>query len=243
MIGALRRLSFLLGIIAGSSLTGGTESARAHPPAELDRQLDARETYFQALDRPAPKFALLDAEGRPVSLDDLAGKVVVLNFIYTHCPDVCPLHAEKIAAVQGLVNRTAMRDHVRFVTITTDPARDTSDVLRAYGSQHALDPANWVFLTSGPGRPDATRRLAKAFGHRFVETSDGLQMHGVVTHVIDQSGRLSANFYGLDFDDANLVLFVNALANHEHPSAGSDPGSVPTTTSYWTRLRSVVLGW
>lgn len=77
-----------------------------------------------------------------MSLDGFAGKVVVVNFIYTHCPDVCPLRAEKIAEIQSLVNRTAMRNRVHFVTITTDPARDNPDVLRAYGPQHGLDPAN-----------------------------------------------------------------------------------------------------
>ena len=243
MLGARRRFSSLVALVAGLAVAGGVAPARAHPPAELDRQLDAREKYFQALDRPAPKFDLQDADGRAVSLDDLAGKVVVVNFIYTHCPDVCPVHAEKIAAVQSLVNRTAMRDRVRFVTITTDPVRDTPDVLRAYGPLRGLDPANWMFLTSGHGRPDATRRIAEAFGHHFVETSDGLQMHGVVTHVIDRSGRLSANFHGLDVDDANLVHFVTALAGHEHPSAGPDQGSVPVMASYWTRLRGAVLGW
>ncbi len=242
MTRALRRFSCLAALAAGLALTG-VGSARAHPPAELDRQLDAREQYFQALDRPAPNFDLQDAEGRPVSLDGSAGKVVVVKFIYTHCPDVCPLRAEKIAAIQSLVNRTAMRNRVHFVTITTDPARDSPDVLRAYGPQHGLDPANWVFLTSGQDRPDATRRLAEAFGHRFVATSDGLQMHGVVTHVIDRDCRLRANFHGLDFDDANLVLFVTTLAGHEHPSTASDQGSVPPTASCWTRPRGAVLGW
>jgi len=156
---------------------------------------------------------------------------------------VCPLHAEKIAAVQNLLNRTALRDRVRFVTITTDPARDSPDVLRTYGPQHGLGPANWVFLTSGQDRPNATGRIAEAFGHRFVVTSDGLQMHGMVTHVIDRYGRLRANCHGLGFDDANLVLFVIILAGHEHPAAASDQGSVPLTASYWTKLRGAVLGW
>jgi len=176
-----------------------------------------------------------------VSLGDLAGKVVVVNFIYTHCPDVCPLHAEKIAAVQALVNQTPMHDRVRFITITTDPVRNTPDVLRAYGPQHGLDPANWMFLTSGPDRrPDATRRLAKAFGHRFDVTPDGFQIPGVVTHVIGREGRLRGNFHGLDFDNVNLVLFVNALTNDVHLPATANGGAL-VDGSWWARLRSAVL--
>lgn len=243
MTRVLRRFSCFVALVAGLALMGGVGPVRAHPPAELDWQLNARERHFQALDRPTPSFDLLDADGSPVSLIGLAGKVVVVNFIYTHCPDVCPLHAEKIAAIQGLVNQTAMRNHVRFVTINTDSARDSPDVLRAYDPQHGLDPANWVFLTSGQDRPDRTRRPVEAFGHRFVATSDGLQMHGLVTHVIDRDGRLRANFHGLDFDDANLVLFVTTVAGHEHTSAASDRNSVPPTASYWARLRGAVLQW
>uniref|UniRef100_UPI0013D81A57 SCO family protein n=2 Tax=Pseudomonadota TaxID=1224 RepID=UPI0013D81A57 len=73
---------------------------------------------------------------------------VVLHFIYTSCPDVCPLHAEKIAEIQKMVNSTPMKDQVVFTSITTDPSKDTPDVLKAYGPAHGLDPVNWLFLTT-----------------------------------------------------------------------------------------------
>jgi len=106
-------------------------------------------------------------------------------------------------------------------------------VLRAYGSRHGLDPANWVFLTSGSEWPeDATRQLAARFGHKFTTTDDGYQVHGVVTHVIDREGRWRANFHGLAFDPTNLVLYVNALG---HPHRG-EPHPEP---SWWDRLRDL----
>jgi hypothetical protein len=67
----------------------------AHSVEELERDLSQREQHFQQIDKPAPEFSLRDANGAPVALSDLRGKVVVLNFIYTKCPDVCPLHAER----------------------------------------------------------------------------------------------------------------------------------------------------
>ena len=60
---------------------------------------------------------------------------------------------------------------------------------------------------------DTTRQLAQAFGHKFTLTEDGYQMHGVVTHVIDQEGRWRANFHGLKFEPTSLVVYVNALVN------------------------------
>jgi protein SCO1/2 len=209
-------------------------SASAHSLQELEQQLTAQETYFQAMEKPAPDFILQDADGRIHRMTDFRGKVLVLNFIYTHCPDTCPLHAEKIAEIQKLINGTPMRSQVEFITITTDPQRDTGAVLRDYGATHGLDPANWLFLTAAPDQAeDATRRLAQTYGLEFTPTPDGMEMHGVVTHVIDQDGILRARFHGLEFQPVNLVLFVNALTNHlQKPHQERQP-------TLWERLKTL----
>jgi protein SCO1/2 len=208
-------------VLAVAVIAGST--ALAHSVKDLESMLDDREKYFQPMDRKAPDFTLRTAEGKAISLADLRGNVVVLHFIYASCPDVCPLHADRIAEVQEMVNRAPMKEQVRFVTITTDPVNDTDDVMKDYGPAHGLDPANWTFLTTAPDQPeDATRRLAEAFGHRFAKTGDGYQVHGVVTHVVDKQGQWRGNFHGLRFQPANLVVFINALVNdaaapHAHP--------------------------
>jgi protein SCO1/2 len=215
-------------------LAAGESTAAAHSLDELEAQLSDREQYFQPIGKDAPPFTLEDAEGRAVSLEDLRGKVVVLHFIYTSCPDVCPLHAERIAEVQEMVNRTPMRELVQFVTITTDPERDTPDVMRQYGPAHGLESVNWVFLTTRQDQPeDATRRLAERFGHGFTETSDGYQIHGVVTHVIDREARWQANFHGLKFEPTNLVVYLNALVNDAGRAHAHEP------QSFW----EVIRGW
>lgn len=105
--------------------------------------------------------------------------------------------------------------------------------MEGYGPAHGLDAANWVFLTSGSERPAATRELAEQYGHKFAPTPDGMQMHGVVTHVIDRDGRLKANFHGLKFEPSNLVIYVNALLNDSpHPHG-------PKEMSVWDRLRAL----
>lgn len=206
--------------------------AGAHSLEGVDQDLRAKEQYFQPIDSEAPGFTLQDANGRVVSLGDLRGKVVVLNFVYTNCPDVCPLHAERIAELQAMINQTPMKGMVEFVTITTDPKHDTGSVLKEYGEAHGLDPVNWAFLTSAPDKPeDTTRKIAEAYGLKFTEGEEGMQMHGIVTHVIDQDGRLRARFHGLKFEPVNLVVFVNALTNrtqkpHPHPQP-----------SFWDKLK------
>ncbi|MFG1413566.1 SCO family protein [Xanthobacter sp. VTT E-85241] len=206
----------------------------AHSLAEVDRDLRDKDKYFQPVDSEAPGFTLQDANGSVARLSDLHGKVVVLNFIYTNCPDVCPLHAERIAELQAMINQTPMKAMVEFVTITTDPKRDTSQVLRDYGQAHGLDPMNWLFLTAAPDQPeDSTRKIAEAYGLKFTQGDDGMQMHGIVTHVIDQDGRLRARFHGLQFEPVNLVIFVNALTNRTQKPHGH-PGS-----SFWDKLKGL----
>ena len=196
-------------------------AASAHSLDEVEKMLGDGEKYFQQIDKPAPDFTLQMADGRTVKQAELRGQVVVLNFIYTSCPDVCPLHSEKSAEVQGMINETPMKDLVTFVTVTTDPVNDTADVMRGYGRAHGLDPVNWLFLTKLQEQPESsTRELAEAFGHRFDKTDDGFQMHGIVTHVIDGEGRWRANFHGRKFQSINLITFVNALTNGSVPKHG-----------------------
>lgn len=219
-------------LLLGLSMGAAASAASAHSLKELETSLGSREQYFQPIDKAAPRFALQDAAGRPFNLTDFHGKVVILHFIYTNCPDVCPLHAERIAEVQAMVNISPMKSQVEFVTITTDPSRDRADVLRAYGQAHGLDPVNWEFLTTKPDQPeDTTRRLAEQFGHRFDKTADGFQAHGVVTHVIDKEGRWRANFHGLKFEPSNLVIFANALVNDFDKHTSTQP-------SLWERVKA-----
>jgi protein SCO1/2 len=206
-------------------------AAAHHPGHNLDEVMGSREKYFQAIDKRTPDFSLRDADGRAVTLADFKGKVVILNFIYASCPDVCPLHAERIAEVQALINVSPMKRQVQFVSITTDPANDVPEVLRGYAPAHGLGPVNWMFLTTATGQPeDTTRELAKAFGHTFTKAQDNYQVHGVVTHVIDKQGRWRANFHGLRFAPVNLVLYVNGLVNESRRA--SEVGRA----RWWQRL-------
>ena len=165
---------------------------------------------------PGTGFTLRDGEGRVARLADFRGKGLVLNFIYTSCPDGCLLHSEAIASIQEAVNGTPMKDLLRFITVTTDRARDTPPIMRSYGPAHGLDSANRVFLTSGPEKPAATRTLAERYGLKFTLGKDGYQLHGVVPHLIDKSGNLRARYHGLKFNRTNMIVHINALTNDTH---------------------------
>ena len=201
----------------------------AHSTKDVLRELQQQVPYMQLTDRAAPGFVLEEADGRKVSLGDLKGGVVVLNFTYTRCTDACPLHMTLIGQVQDQVNATLMRDHVRFVTIATDtePPAETAKTMHTYGKAHGLDPANWTILHGGSAQPGAGIVVAKAYGLEFTPTPDGQQMHGVVTHVIDANGVLRARFHGLKFPALSVTSFINTLLYPDHHAAGVE--AVPGT--------------
>jgi len=98
----------------------------------------------------APDFMLTDHRGQTVSLSDFRGKAVALTFIYTNCPDVCPLIAENLRVASELLSEGA-RDDVALVAVTLDPARDTRQALQEFTALHRLtDNPNWFALRGDP---------------------------------------------------------------------------------------------
>lgn len=95
------------------------------PPPLASHAIDVSWRYAQP-----PEFRLADAKGNMHSLSDFRGKVVVLFFGYTHCPEVCPTTLTDMARVMRILGPDAERTQVLFVTL--DPERDTPAVLSAY---------------------------------------------------------------------------------------------------------------
>jgi protein SCO1/2 len=221
--------------VVAALLTAMVSPGWAHSPGELEGKLTAKERYMVVEQSPFPDFRLEDAEGRRVDRRDFLGKVMVLNFIYAKCPDVCPLHSELIAEIQAGVNRTPMKDLVAFVSITIDPENDTAEALTAYGPVHGLDAANWVFLTSK--EPGATRALAADLRQKFTATDGGLFQHALVTYLIDTKGRLRARYFGLKFDPVNMIVHINGLGHEDH-NEDRNKGA-PEAPSWWQRLKAL----
>lgn len=198
-------------------------------------EIQQNEPYLQPVNRVAPDFALDDAWGRQHSLTKYRGKIVVLNFIYARCKEACPLHNLLLAKVQKQIGAISMQDQIQFVTIATDTedAASTVEVMRDYGKIYGLDPANWIFLFRGAGgAPDAGIKTAKTYGLDFVVVSGEEQMHGVVTHVIDQQGIMKARFHGLKFKPEHLTAFVGSLL---HASHGENRTGADRTLPLWSK--------
>jgi len=145
---------------------------------------------FRATDITGADFArtlqLIGHDGRPRALSDFVGKVVVVFFGYTQCPDVCPTTLARFAAVAKELGPDADRVQVLFVTV--DPERDTQQVLAQYVP--AFDP-RFIGLY---GDAAATARTAKEFKVLYQKQAGKTEQsytidHSAGTFIYDRAGR------------------------------------------------------
>jgi len=134
------------------------------------------------------QLALTDHNGRPVTLASFGGKLVVLFFGYTHCPDICPTTLSDMAQALKLMPPEAARQ-VQVLFVTVDPKRDTPEILREYVPYFHPD-----FLGLY-GSNEQVAKAAKEFKvvyrkHLEPGASDYLIDHSAGTYVLDTRGRL-----------------------------------------------------
>ncbi len=166
---------------------------------------------------PAPPFALTDQDGNSLSLADLRGKAVLLDFIYTNCPGPCPILTGLHVEVQRAL-APSVRDRVRIVSVSLDPLTDTPTVLREYARKRGADTANWSFLTGEPAAIDA---VLKDYGVGSARQPDGTIAHLVVTFLIDGEGRIVQRYIGLEGHDPKQVRAdLERVAGASPASAG-----------------------
>ena len=135
----------------------------------------------------ARKLELADADGKPRSLADWRGKVVVVFFGYTQCPDVCPTTMAEMASVMQKLGPLA--DQVQVLFITLDPERDTQQLLAQYVP--AFD-KRFIGLRGTPEQTAKTAKDFKVFYSKVPGTEPGSYTidHTAGSYVFDRDGRL-----------------------------------------------------
>ena len=135
----------------------------------------------------AQGFSLVDHNGQPRSLKDFSGRVVVVFFGFTQCPDVCPTAMTELAEIKRSLG--AQGDKVQGILITLDPERDTPEVLKAYMSN--FDPS---FLALRPTLEElpALAKSYKTFYKKVEGKTPGSYTmdHSAGSYVYDPQGRV-----------------------------------------------------
>ena len=154
-----------------------------------------------------PSVVLTDQNRKEIDLAGFAGKVVLVNFIYTHCPlpDYCFRLSNNLGNVQRRFKQQMGRDLI-LLSVTFDPINDQPEVLASYARTWNADP-NWHFLT---GAVPEIRRVCNMFGVNFWPDEAEL-MHSLHTVIIDQQGKLAANLEGNQFTVRQLGDLVQSI--------------------------------
>ncbi|MDP7348085.1 MAG: SCO family protein [Phycisphaeraceae bacterium] len=154
-----------------------------------------------------PAFTLTDQHGQPFGTDDLRGSVWVANFVFSHCPGMCPRMTSRLSTLQvELEQHPAWRD-IRLVSITVDPDRDTPARLTKYAEMAQADARHWRFLTGS--RATLWSLIKDGFKLPVVETDDPAQpiIHSQKFVLVDRQGRVRGYYDALDTlaEDGHIV--------------------------------------
>jgi cytochrome oxidase Cu insertion factor (SCO1/SenC/PrrC family) len=179
--GALLALALVLGGGCGSESAAGGSGSLARPADD---------------DWAGPElaaFTMVERSGRQVSLADLAGRTLVLDFIFTTCAGPCPVMSAGMQDLQAALEGT----EVLLVSVTVDPETDTLEVLREYAGRYEADPERWLFLR---GDSEAVGELAASVSLALQRDSGadvGFQVsHSTRLVVVDGAGRVRGYYDG-----------------------------------------------
>ena len=154
-----------------------------------------------------PNFNLKDQDGRDFNIESAHGKVVLLSFLYTNCPDVCPLQTTKMRQTQELIGDTFEGDVV-FVSISFDVA-DTPEILKAYALYHQADLTSWKFL--GSQDEHEIKDVVESFGIMYDESVEGLFSHGMFMYLLDTDLRINKLYLGTFLDPIEVANDISEL--------------------------------
>lgn len=146
------------------------------------------------------------------------GKIAVVGYVFTNCPDICPLTTNNMRLVQDRIKEAGIKG-VEFVTISFDPEFDTPSVLKEYAEVRKLDTSNWIFLT---GDKNVTDQVVKDVGVVAVPSDstkmdDGTMMYFYVhtdrINLMDEQGRIRGSYSGSQANIDKIVNDIKTLAN------------------------------
>ncbi|MES2571735.1 MAG: SCO family protein [Verrucomicrobiota bacterium] len=187
-------LTVAVGVIA---LTGCKKKEEPFEILQAPVPAAALQRYWQV-----PDFSLTERTGQTVTAADLRGKVWIADFFYTTCPGPCPMMTSRLSEIH---KATGSEKELSLVSISTDPAKDTPEVLKQYAERFGAD-ERWLFLT---GQKEAIFQLANK-GFKLSVTDEGGTEREPVTHstklvLVDRNGMVRG------FYDAQAAYEIKQL--------------------------------
>ncbi len=187
------------GSLGKTSTTQGASAQRA--------SARAFEGAVQSNPAPEPPLVLRDYLGRRVDVSRYLGKAVLVTFLYTHCPDTCPLITAKLRYALAMLGVRA--DTVQIIAVSTDPRGDTASTVTAFLARHHMT-GRMEYLI---GSRAALASVWRGWGVSATNpTADDRVSHGALVYGITASGRLMTA-YPPNFDPTAIAHDVPRLAS------------------------------
>jgi protein SCO1/2 len=162
-------------------------------------------------------YNLINQDGDSVVFPDIIkGQITVMGFIFTHCPDICPMTTHNMYLTQKKLREDGI-DDVKFVALSFDPDRDTPEVLKKFAEARELDFKSWTLLT---GEKTTVNELLKRFDVKAIKTDESTDaegnyeysmMHTDRISLIDENGKLRKNYKGSTVNIEELVNDIKTL--------------------------------
>jgi protein SCO1 len=134
-------------------------------------------------------------------------KIKLVEFMYTHCPDICPTTTLKMNQLKkDLEKEGVFGEKIQFLTVTIDSYRDTPEVMKSHMSHFDIkDDGNWIFLTGDPNQINNDQkdieRLANTFQFQYRDPGDGFYVHSTFVFLVDENNKFIKKFpMGEDFN-------------------------------------------
>lgn len=151
-------------------------------------------TYFTV-----PPFRFTDEDGRPFTDQDAAGKVLVVDFIFTRCTSICPKMSVQMQQLQLQLDDPQYKD-VLFLSHTVDPEHDTPAVLKAYAKRLQADSTRWKFLTGNAADIYRQGNLGYLLSAGTDPASAELFVHSPQFVLVDPQRHIRGMYDGTDTD-------------------------------------------
>lgn len=155
--------------------------------------------------REAPAFELLNSANEPVTLSESSGKVRLVYFYYTSCPDVCQPTTFIISKVQErLIEKGYWGTKTLVNSITFDPEVDTPERLQEFSKRFVQDPSGWNFLR---GEEKQIKEIAEQYGISVLKNKNGEFTHSNAIILIDKVGNIRNYYYAsnAEFDPIEIA--------------------------------------
>jgi protein SCO1/2 len=214
----MRRLALLLPLVLLLAACGGGGSSSKGTASDTHQQASSTSTAAEpayaaaaVLDpaQQAPPISLRDQDGKPTTLAQFRGKAVMITFVYSHCPDTCPLIMETLGAAKRSLGKRS--NEVEIVAVSVDPKGDTPGAVKRFLAERRL--TGKVHYLLGTRKQLAKVWVAWHITSRKAAGSPELIEHSSAIYGIDRSGMIRTLYPASPPDPKAIVHDVPLLVN------------------------------